>query len=169
MHDRRGTWRIAHQQAETVFVEQELELIGDVAGLSVAVLGSGDNLAVFALAGMGARVTSVDISSGQLGFASQRAAELGLDVTFLEADVTDLSPLDDASFDLVYTGGHVGYGSPTSEPITARRYEYCVPIGCCLSTNTIRSGEYGRTRTQPSKSDCVTSTTAPKNTTHRNT
>ena len=108
MHDRRGTWRIAHQQAETVFVEQELELIGDVAGLSVAVLGSGDNLAVFALAGMGARVTSVDISSGQLGFASQRAAELGLDVTFLEADVTDLSPLDDASFDLVYTGGHVG-------------------------------------------------------------
>jgi SAM-dependent methyltransferase len=90
MHDQRGTWRIAHQQPEAVFVAQELELLGDIAGLSAAVLGSGDNLAVFALAGMGARVTSVDISSGQLEVAGRRAAELGLDVTFVEADVTDL-------------------------------------------------------------------------------
>ena len=76
--------------------------------MDVAVLGSGENLAVFALAGMVARVTSVDISSGQLDVASRRAAELGLEVTFLEADVTDLGALDDASFDLEYTGGHVG-------------------------------------------------------------
>ena len=32
---------------------------------------------------------------------------LGLNVTFVRADVVDLSCLGDATFDLVYTGGHV--------------------------------------------------------------
>jgi len=71
------------------------------------VLGSGDNEVVFALAGMGALVTSVDFSQRQLEIARSRAKSLGLGVTFLQADVTDLSALVDQSFDLVYTGGHV--------------------------------------------------------------
>ncbi|MEI7834747.1 MAG: class I SAM-dependent methyltransferase, partial [bacterium] len=79
----------------------------DLAGKRVCVLGSGDNLAAFALAGMGAQVTSVDISQRQLDIAAGRAGQLGLDITFLRADVTDLAALDSASFDLVYTGGHV--------------------------------------------------------------
>ena len=70
-------------------------------------LGSGDNLAAFALAGMGARVTSVDFSQVQLDIAAHRARELGLDIAFLCADVVNLELLADASFDLVYTGGHV--------------------------------------------------------------
>lgn len=106
--ERRGTWRIAHQQPGKVFLQQELELIGTVENRDVCVLGSGDNLAVFAFAGMGARVTSVDISAQQLQVARQRADELGLDVQFLEADVTDLGCLESAACDLVYTGGHVG-------------------------------------------------------------
>ena len=73
----------------------------------VCVLGSGDNLAVFAFAGMGARVTSVDISVEQLAVAQRRARELGLTIEFVESDVSDLGCLKDASFDLVYTGGHV--------------------------------------------------------------
>lgn len=108
MHDRRGTWRIAPEQPEKVFLEQELALIGAVAGRQVCVLGSGDNLAVFAFAGMGARVTSVDISSQQLAIARDRAAELGLEVEFVEADVTDLNGLESGRFDLVYTADHVG-------------------------------------------------------------
>ena len=79
-----------------------------VAGQDVCVLGSGDNLAVFAFSGMGARVTSVDISAEQLTVARRRAAELDLSIKFVEADVMDLSCLDDSSCDLVYTGGHVG-------------------------------------------------------------
>jgi ubiquinone/menaquinone biosynthesis C-methylase UbiE len=71
------------------------------------VLGSGDNEVVFALTGMGARLTSVDISAKQLEVARQRADELGLLVTFLRSDVTDLSALADATFDVVYTGGHI--------------------------------------------------------------
>ena len=108
MHDRRGTWRIAHEQPEKVFLEQELALIGEIEGRQVCVLGSGDNLAVFAFAGMGAQVTSVDISSGQLAVARDRAAELGLEVEFVEADVTDLHGLESGRFDLVYTADHVG-------------------------------------------------------------
>jgi SAM-dependent methyltransferase len=78
-----------------------------LAGKRIAVLGSGDNLVVFALAGMGARVTSVDISANQLAIARQRAAELGLPVEFVRSDVSDLSALSDSTFDLIYTGGHI--------------------------------------------------------------
>ena len=106
-HDRRGTWRIAHRQPEQVFLRQELDLVGSAEGRDVCVLGSGDNLAVFAFAGMGARVTSVDISAEPLEVARKRADELDLSIEFVEADVTDLACLEDASFDLVYTGGHV--------------------------------------------------------------
>lgn len=107
MHDRRGTWRVAHRDPEQVFLPQEMDLIGDADGRHVCVLGSGDNLAVFAFAGMGARVTSVDISVEQLAVAHRRARELGLTIEFVESDVSDLGCLKDASFDLVYTGGHV--------------------------------------------------------------
>ena len=108
MHDRRGTWEIAHQQPEKVFLQQELELVEEVEGQDVCVLGSGDNLAVFGFAGMGARVKSVDVSSEQLMVARRRAVKLDLSIEFVEADVTDLSCLKSASYDLVYTGGHVG-------------------------------------------------------------
>ena len=107
MHDRRGTWRVAHRQPEQVFLPREIELIGDAEGRRVCVLGSGDNLAVFAFAGMGARVTSVDISVEQLAVAQRRARELGLTIEFVESDVSDLGSLPDACFDMVYTGGHV--------------------------------------------------------------
>ena len=108
MHDRRGTWRIAHRQPGKVFLPQELDLIGTVEDREVCVLGSGDNLAAFAFAGMGARVTSVDISAEQLAVARRRAAELGLVIRFVEADVADLGCLESSCCDLVYTGGHVG-------------------------------------------------------------
>ena len=108
MHDRSGTWRIAHQQPTKIFLEQELELVGAIEGQDVCVLGSGDNLAVFGFAGMGAQVTSVDISAEQLAVARKRATELGLSIKFVEADVTDLGCLESSSYDLVYTGGHVG-------------------------------------------------------------
>jgi SAM-dependent methyltransferase len=56
---------------------------------------------------MGANVTSVDISEQQLNVARHRATELGLNVTFVHADVVDLSALRDETYDVVYTGGHV--------------------------------------------------------------
>lgn len=105
--DSRGLWHRCPQEPHLVLCPKELEYLRDVAGKRVCVLGSGDNQVVFALAGLGALVTSVDISQNQLDIAEQRSRILGLSVTFVQADVTDPATLGDGSFDVVYTGGHV--------------------------------------------------------------
>ena len=85
----------------------ELPFLRHIEGRDVCVLGSGDNEVVFAIAGMGARVTSVDVSERQLEIARERAGVLGLEVSFMREDVTDLADMQDGSFDVVYTGGHI--------------------------------------------------------------
>jgi SAM-dependent methyltransferase len=105
--DRRGKWKKCHLDPSLALHPAELAWLQDIAGKHVAVLGSGDNQVVFALAGLGARVTSVDISERQLDVARHRAAALGLAVAFVQADVVDLAVFGDATFDVVYTGGHV--------------------------------------------------------------
>ena len=55
----------------------------------------------------GALVTSVDISQNQLDIAKERSRKLDLQISFVRSDVVDLSALQKASFDVVYTGGHV--------------------------------------------------------------
>jgi SAM-dependent methyltransferase len=105
--DTRGIWKKCHLDPSLALYPAELKWLGDVAGKDVAVLGGGDNQVVFALAGMGAKVTSIDFSEPQLEVARNRAAALGLNVTFVRADVVDLWGFGNAVFDLVYTGGHV--------------------------------------------------------------
>ena len=105
--DSRGLWRRCPSEPELVLSDRELEYLADIRGKRVCVLGSGDNQVVFALAGLGGIVTSVDISQNQLDVAERRAEELDLSVSFLRADVTDLSALESSTFDYVYTGGHV--------------------------------------------------------------
>lgn len=105
--DSRSIWKHCTTDPSLALSDPALKAIGEVAGKHIAVLGSGDNEVVFALAGRGAEVTSVDISEVQLAIAQDRATQLGLSVEFLRADVTQLKKLRDASFDLVYTGGHV--------------------------------------------------------------
>jgi len=105
--DSRGIWRRCPAEPELVLSERELAHLGDLSGERVCVLGSGDNQVAFALAGLGGEVTSVDISQEQLDVAEGRSRELGLSMAFLRADVTDLSAISDAAFDVVYTGGHV--------------------------------------------------------------
>ncbi|HYF49798.1 MAG TPA: class I SAM-dependent methyltransferase [Planctomycetota bacterium] len=100
-------WKRAYSDPSLVLLPEELELLGDVRGKNICVLGSGDNNVVFAFAGMGANATSVDISSNQLDTAKQRAELLGAKVRFVCNDVTELKDLAGNSFDIVYTGGHV--------------------------------------------------------------
>lgn len=105
--DQRGTWQKCHRDPELVLSPGEMSYLNNIHDKDVCVLGSGDNEVVFALAGLGARVTSIDISEKQLEIADERAGILGLDVSFLRADVIDLSGIPDSRFDVVYTGGHI--------------------------------------------------------------
>ena len=97
----------APQEPRLVLSTAEMRYVADIQGGEVCVLGSGDNEVAFALAGLGGRVTSVDISARRLAVAADRARTLDLSLRFVQADVTDLSVLADDSFGLVYTGGHV--------------------------------------------------------------
>jgi ubiquinone/menaquinone biosynthesis C-methylase UbiE len=77
-------------------------LLSDIAGKDVLCLacGGGQQSAVFGL--LGASVTVVEISRGQLAADRTAATHYGYPVTLLHADMRDLSMLTDASFDLVY-------------------------------------------------------------------
>jgi SAM-dependent methyltransferase len=118
LRDRDGLWRRCPQEPALAFDGSALETIqdalGDLAGKAVCVIGSGDNYAAFALAGLGAAVTSVDISEEQLKVGADRARELGLEINFVRADATALEPLGDATFDLVCSSN--GFFVWISEP-----------------------------------------------------
>src|ERR1700750_2454169 len=76
--------------------------LGVTNGLKVLDLGSGDGTTAVPAAQLGADVLGVDIASNLVAAGNARAEELGLaNLRFQEGDATDLSELDDESFDLV--------------------------------------------------------------------
>lgn len=75
----------------------------DLNGLEVLLPSSGDNHAAFALAMLGAKVTSADISERQLEVARDNAKRLGLSIRFVCDDTMHLAKLEENTFDLVYT------------------------------------------------------------------
>ena len=79
--DEVGVWKLCHERPELVLSPGEFQFMGDLRDKKVCVLASGDNEVAFAMAGMGARVTSIDISEGQLAIAEQRSRLLGLDIS----------------------------------------------------------------------------------------
>jgi ubiquinone/menaquinone biosynthesis C-methylase UbiE len=82
--------------------EQLVGKLGITDGLKVLDLGSGDGTTAVPEAKLGAEVLGVDISSPLVAAGNARAEEEGLDnLKFQEGDATDLSDLDDESFDLV--------------------------------------------------------------------
>jgi ubiquinone/menaquinone biosynthesis C-methylase UbiE len=58
---------------------------------------------------LGAHVTGVDFSSAQLNHARDLARSHKVDARFLEANVQDLSPLDDTSFDIAFSAYAFGF------------------------------------------------------------
>ncbi len=105
LRDKDELWRKCLQEPDLAFDGGALSLIQecfrDLSGKKVCVVGSGDNYAVFALAGLGARVTSTDISERQLEIAEDRARHLGLEINFVRTDAAELDPLGTETFDLV--------------------------------------------------------------------
>ena len=105
--DRDQLWPQLLQKPALAFEGDALEMIhayvGTLQNKSVGVIGSGDNYAAFALAGLGAAVTSIDISQAQLDIAADRAQKLGLDMAFVQADARHVAALSDNCFDLVFS------------------------------------------------------------------
>ena len=69
--------------------------------------GGGQQSAVFSL--LGARVTVVDLAEGQLAGDRKAAAHYGYDVATVQADMRDLSRLDDNAFDRVFQANSMAY------------------------------------------------------------
>jgi ubiquinone/menaquinone biosynthesis C-methylase UbiE len=105
LRDQDQLWRKCPQQPGLAFDGEALAMIGrfvgELRGKRACVIGSGDNYVAFALAGMGARVTSTDISAQQQEVARNRAKLLGLEITFICADAAILEGVGDGEFDLV--------------------------------------------------------------------
>ncbi len=80
-----------------------LKYLPEPENLRVLLPSSGDNHAAFALAAMGARVTSADISERQLENAAEVAKRMDLDIEFICDDTMKLSRFPDQAFDLAYT------------------------------------------------------------------
>ena len=103
--NREGRWHRCHKDPDLAFEGGALQLIQTVTdGLTdkrVCVIGSGNSMAAFALAGLGAQVTSTDISEERLTMGSRRAEQLGLSISFVRSDAACLDSLADSSFDLV--------------------------------------------------------------------
>ena len=69
--------------------------------------GGGQQSAVFGL--LGARLTVLDLTEGQLDGDRKAADHYGYDVTTLQGDMRDLERLVDQSFDLVYQGNSMSW------------------------------------------------------------
>ena len=92
--------RIAESMRESG--EALVMTLGITDGLEVLDLGCGDGTTALPAAKLGANVLGVDIASNLVEAGNERARSLGLaNVSFQEGDATDLSELDDDSFDLV--------------------------------------------------------------------
>lgn len=77
-------------------------ILTDVEGKDVLCLsaGGGQQSAVFGL--LGANVTVVDLTKGQLEGDKKAAEHYGYEITTIQSDMRDLSCLDADSFDIVY-------------------------------------------------------------------
>jgi len=76
--------------------------LGDISGLAVLDLGSGDGTTAIPEALAGANVLGVDIARNLVAAGNRRVREENIEnCRFQEGDATDLSDLNDESFDLV--------------------------------------------------------------------
>lgn len=104
---------------------------GDVKNKRVFVPSSGDNLAVYAFARMGAQVTSCDISARQLDAARHTAEKIGLAerITFMQSDTMHLNEIPGCTYDLVYTSNGVHVWLNDLESMYENIHRVLVPGG----------------------------------------
>lgn len=93
----------------TQVTEDKLQLIGPVQGKRLLEIGCGGAQCGIAFAKQGAIVTGVDIAAAQIEFATDLAREHGVSIEFHHRDMTDLSPIQSESQDIVFSAIAVQY------------------------------------------------------------
>lgn len=88
-----------------------VSLLTNITGKDILCLasGGGQQSAVFGI--LGAHVTVLDLSDGQLESDKKAASHYGYLVTAIQGDMSNLSMLKDNSFDLVFQAPSMGYVS----------------------------------------------------------
>ena len=102
--------------------------------------GSGGTVAIPA-ALLGAKVVGADVTPELLGHARRRAAEAGVDVTWIEADAQEL-PFEDASFDRVISTFGAMF-APDHARAAAELVRVCRPDGRIVMTTWAAAGFAG--------------------------
>ena len=83
------------------FGPAQIELCGDVRGLSLIDVGCGSGYLARAMAERGARVTGIDVSPRMIALAERHEADTPLGITYLVGDAAEIaSYTSDASFDM---------------------------------------------------------------------
>lgn len=89
--------------------EDKLGLLGDIKGKDVIDLGCGCGQNAIALAKMGAKVTGIDFSEGQIEEAGKLASKHEQSIDFETGDISDLSFLPDSKFDMAISACAIAY------------------------------------------------------------
>ncbi|MDP3767432.1 MAG: methyltransferase domain-containing protein, partial [Dehalococcoidia bacterium] len=89
--------------------EDELQLLGDVSGLRVIVLGCGGGQDCIALAKRGAEVIGIDLSDKQIEYGRRLAERESVLVTLMQGNVELLKGIDDESQDLAVSAHAMNY------------------------------------------------------------
>jgi ubiquinone/menaquinone biosynthesis C-methylase UbiE len=84
-------------------LENDLRLLGDVAGKRILDLGCGGGQCCIAFAKQGAIAVGLDLSDGQLQVARSLAHQEHLNVTFVQGTMDDLSHFSSADWDIVFS------------------------------------------------------------------
>lgn len=103
-------------------------LLGDVRGKRVLLLGGGGGQQSAAFGFLGAQVTVIDLSDGQLKKDRQVAAHYGYEMEIHQGDMRDLSRFADASFDIVWQPYSINF-VPDVHPVFAEAGRVLRPGG----------------------------------------
>jgi len=94
-----------------MFYEREfhLKLFGNVKGKKMLDLGCGGGQVSVFFAKQGAIVTGVDFSENQIDFAKKLAKKKGVEISFIHADIENLSIFGDSIYDFVNSSHTIHY------------------------------------------------------------
>ncbi|MBM3313146.1 class I SAM-dependent methyltransferase [candidate division WOR-3 bacterium] len=100
--DAKEPWRQVAGMPALALNLVEQEFVAPAAGRAACVLGVGDGMAAMALAALGASVTVADPSSSLLDMLMVRTRIVGVELSFVQADLWNLTTMRERSFELAY-------------------------------------------------------------------